>query len=211
MGARTRALDWSQTPVGPVESWPHSPTTAVSICLGSRQPICLWWGQQALTQFYNDGFISFLGSAKHPGALGQSAKECWSEIWQIISEMLEGVFATGEATWSEDFLYVLNRNLPREEGYFTFSYSPIRDDTGAVNGIFCACSETTVIDPFAGRAGSLVRVDAAGDPHCKVDPTSGARTYSSISVTHLRTARSVGICPYSRDEQNAKMSLFHSC
>ena len=136
MGARTRALDWSQTPVGPVESWPQSLKTAVSICLGSRHPICIWWDKQALTQFYNDGFISFLGAAKHPGALGQSAKECWSEIWHIIAEMLEGVFATGDATWSEDFLYVLNRNLPREEGYFTFSYSPIRDDCGAVNGIF---------------------------------------------------------------------------
>ena len=35
--------------------------------------------------------------------------------------MLETVFASGEATWSEDFLYVIDRNLPREEGYFTFS------------------------------------------------------------------------------------------
>ena len=142
MGARTRAFDWSQTPAGPVDAWPHSLKTAVSICLGSRHPMCLWWGKEALTQFYNDGFISFLGATKHPGALGQSAKECWSEIWHIISEMLAGVFSTGEATWSEDFLYVLNRHLPREEGYFTFSYSAIRDDTGAVNGIFCACSET---------------------------------------------------------------------
>jgi hypothetical protein len=57
--------------------------------------------------------------------------------------MLDEVFRTGEATWSEDFLYVLNRNLPREEGYFTFSYSPIRDDDGSVAGIFCACNETT--------------------------------------------------------------------
>lgn len=57
--------------------------------------------------------------------------------------MLEGVFATGDATWSEDFLYVIDRNLPREEGYFTFSYSPIRDDDGAIGGIFCACNETT--------------------------------------------------------------------
>jgi hypothetical protein len=31
--------------------------------------------------------------------------------------MLEGVFATGKPTWSEDLLVVLNRNLPREEGY----------------------------------------------------------------------------------------------
>jgi PAS domain-containing protein len=57
--------------------------------------------------------------------------------------MLEGVFATGKATWPEDLLLVLNRNLPREEGYFTFSYSPILDDAGTVGGIFCACYETT--------------------------------------------------------------------
>jgi signal transduction histidine kinase len=37
----------------------------------------------------------------------------------------------------------LNRNLPREEGYFTFSYSPIWDDSGNIGGIFCSCIETT--------------------------------------------------------------------
>src|SRR4030095_1308998 len=74
MGERTRAFDWSQTPVGPVSEWPQSLKTAVSICLGSRYPIVLWWGREALTQFYNDGFISFLGSAKHPVGLGPSAR-----------------------------------------------------------------------------------------------------------------------------------------
>jgi len=57
--------------------------------------------------------------------------------------MLEGVLATGEATWSEDLLLVMHRNLPRVEAYFTFSYSPIRDDTGEVGGVFCAVTETT--------------------------------------------------------------------
>jgi signal transduction histidine kinase len=57
--------------------------------------------------------------------------------------MLDGVFATGVATWSEDLLLVMDRNLPREETYFTFSYSPIRGDANKVDGIFCACYETT--------------------------------------------------------------------
>jgi hypothetical protein len=92
--------------------------------------------------FYNDAYIPILGVKKHPGWLGRSGRECWSEIWPVMGPMWEGVFATGEATWSEDFLYVLDRNLPLEEGYFTFSYSPIRDDAGKVGGIFCACNET---------------------------------------------------------------------
>ena len=60
-----------------------------------------------------------------------------------MGPMWEGVFATGKATWSEDFLYVIARQLPREEIYVTFSYSPIWDDSGAVGGIFCTCYETT--------------------------------------------------------------------
>jgi PAS domain S-box-containing protein len=143
MGERIRSFAWSKTVLGPIDAWPESLKTAVRICLGSRNPIVLWWGRSTLIQFYNDAFISFLGSKKHPAFLGRSGRECWSEIWETMGPMLQHVFATGNATWSEDFLYVLNRNLPREEGYFTFSYSPLWDDAGAINGIFCACYETT--------------------------------------------------------------------
>lgn len=143
MGERIRSFPWSKTVLGPIYAWPESLKTAVRICLGSRNPIVLWWGRSTLIQFYNDAFISFLGSKKHPAFLGRSGRECWSEIWETMGPMLEHVFNTSNATWSEDFLYVLNRNLPREEGYFTFSYSPLWDDAGAINGIFCACYETT--------------------------------------------------------------------
>jgi signal transduction histidine kinase/DNA-binding response OmpR family regulator len=143
MGQRIRSFDWSKTVLGPVDRWPEALKNAVRICIGSRNPIVIWWGRSALIQFYNDAYISFLGRKKHPVFLGGSARECWSEIWETVGPMLEHVFATGDATWSEDFLYVLNRNLPHEEGYFTFSYSPIWDDTGRVEGIFCACYETT--------------------------------------------------------------------
>ncbi|WP_201315720.1 ATP-binding protein [Dyella sp. EPa41] len=173
MGARTRAFDWSGTAVGPRDAWPQNLATAVSICLGSRHPIVIWWGKEHLTQFYNDAYISFLGDAKHPAALGQSARDCWHEIWPIIEPMLDGVFATGEATWSEDFLYVIDRQIRHEEGYFTFSYSPIRDAGGAIDGIFCACSETTgrVIGERRLRTlGELSRFDvqATAETACEV-------------------------------------------
>lgn len=143
MAVRARALDWSNTPVGEPATWPQSLKTAVSICIGSRYPIVVWWGHPAYTMFYNDGYVPILGVKKHPGWLGRSGRECWSEIWPIVGPMLDSVFATGEATWSEDLLLVMDRNIPREENYFTFSYSPIHDDADAVGGIFCACYETT--------------------------------------------------------------------
>jgi signal transduction histidine kinase len=143
MGERMRAFDWSSSPVGPVAQWPQSLKTAVSICIGSRYPIVLWWGNPEYTMFYNDGYIPILGVTKHPGWLGRSGRECWKEIWSTVGPMLDSVFQTGEATWSEDLLLVMDRNLRREENYFTFSYSPIRGDEDKIDGIFCACYETT--------------------------------------------------------------------
>lgn len=143
MGARMREFDWNTSPVGPAADWPQSLKTAVSICIGSRYPIVIWWGRPEYTMFYNDGYIPVLGVTKHPGWLGRSGRECWKEIWSTVGPMLESVFITGEATWSEDLLLVMERNIPREENYFTFSYSPIRDDDGNIGGIFCACYEST--------------------------------------------------------------------
>ena len=141
MGERTRALDWSLTSVGPINGWPQTLRTALGICLGCRHPMIIWWGA-AHTQFYNDAYIPLLG-AKHPPFLGRSAQECWSEVWPLIGPMLAAVYRTGRAASSEDLQLILHRHLPREETYFTFSCSPVRDDEGAVAGIFCACSETT--------------------------------------------------------------------
>ena len=160
MGWLTRSMDWSSMPVGPVDLWPESLKTSVAICLRSKFPIVIWWGPEHLTQFYNDAYISFLGKTKHPGALGQSARECWKELWHIIDPMLKGVFETGEATWSQDLPLMIDRVMPREEGYFTFSYSGIPQNDLTIGGIFCACVETT--DRVIGeRQLSLLRELAA--------------------------------------------------
>ena len=142
MGALMRSLDWSTTPLGSVENWPQSLRTAVSICLASHCPMLIWWGPE-LVMLYNDAYRPILGMTKHPKAMGQRGRECWPEIWDIIGPMLEGVLTKGEATRSENQLLLLDRNGYLEECYFTFSYSPIRDETSGVGGVFTAVTETT--------------------------------------------------------------------
>ena len=142
MAGLVRAKDWSKTPLGSIESWPQSLRTAVSLCLGSRHPIALWWGPERW-MFYNDGYRPMLGARKHPQFLGASGRECWAEIWDIVGPMMDQVIETGEATWSEDLFLLMLRHGYLEETYFTFSYSPIRDEAGKPNGIFCAVDETT--------------------------------------------------------------------
>ena len=141
MGALMRSMDWSKTALGPVESWPQSLRTSVSTCLNSRFPILLWWGP-AFIKLYNDAYRPMLGD-KHPRSMGQRGRDCWPEIWHIIGPMLEAVKARGEATWSENQLLPLERHGFPEECYFTFSYSPIRDETGGIGGVFSAVTETT--------------------------------------------------------------------
>ena len=142
MGELMRSIDWSQTPLGPTSQWPQSLRTSLSICLASRFPILIWWGAE-LVMLYNDAYRPILGASKHPGAMGQRGQECWPEIWDVIGPMLAGVYNEGKATWSNDQLLLLHRNGYTEECYFTFSYSPIRDETGGIGGVFTAVTETT--------------------------------------------------------------------
>jgi signal transduction histidine kinase len=142
MAGLIRGTDWSTSALGPFEAWPQSLRTAVSICLGSRHPIVLWWGPERW-MFYNDGYRPMLGNSKHPQFLGRPGQGCWAEIWDIIGPMMDQVIETGEATWSENLFLLMDRSGYLEETYYTFSYSPIRDETGRPSGIFNACSETT--------------------------------------------------------------------
>lgn len=140
-GRLIRSIDWSKTPVGPIEEWPQSLKTSLSICLGSKFPMFVWWGKE-LTVFYNDAYIPFTG-LKHPKFLGRTAREQWSEIWNDLEPLTNQVLNTAQATWAESMLLYMNRKGFLEETYFTFSYSPIRDESGNVGGIINPCQETT--------------------------------------------------------------------
>jgi PAS domain S-box-containing protein len=141
MGALMRSHDWSQTPLGEVETWPQSLKTAVQMILGSRYPMFVWWGE-SLTNFYNDAYIPVLGK-RHPHALGQPASQIWAEIWDTLGPQTEAVLHQGQATWNQELLLIMERNDYPEETYFTFSYSPIANDRGGIGGVFCACTEET--------------------------------------------------------------------
>jgi signal transduction histidine kinase len=141
MGELMRATDWSTTAAGPVSSWPQSLRTVVGIMLSTAHPIFIWWGRD-LVQLYNDAYRPILGSKKHPKALGQRGRECWTEIWDVIAPMIDSVFAGG-ATYIKDGLLALDRHDFLEECYFDYAYSPIRGERGEVAGIFVACNETS--------------------------------------------------------------------
>ncbi len=161
MGALMRAHDWAGSPLGRPDAWPQSLRSAVGILLPSRAQICLFWGPE-LAFLYNDPYRPVLG-LKHPWALGRPGREVWSEIWgDQLNPLLDQVVERGEAFGSGDHPFVIERYGFPEETYFDISYDPVRDESGAVGGVFCIVSETTGRVVGERRLRTLRQVSEAG-------------------------------------------------
>jgi signal transduction histidine kinase len=135
-----RSTDWSRTSMGPVESWPQSLRTAISMMLESRFAMVVAWGPE-FRFFYNDRYRPVLGG-KHPASLGTPAVEIFPEVWPMIGPEFERVWR-GESFAIDDWLLPLDRNGYLENCWFTVSYSPIRDESGGVGGLLAVVAETT--------------------------------------------------------------------
>jgi PAS domain S-box-containing protein len=135
-----RGHDWSTSPLGDPATWPQSLRSVIGLMLGSSHPMFVAWGPE-LAFLYNDGYAPIFG-AKHPRALGLPFREVWSEIWADIEPLVVEALA-GKATFRKDLHLVMERNGYPEDTWYSFSYSPVRDESGRVSGMFCACTETT--------------------------------------------------------------------
>ena len=137
-----RALDWSATPLGPVEQWPQALRTIVRVVVASGYPMAICWGPDYVL-LYNDAYRPIAGT-RHPWALGRSAREVYPEAWDFIGTMYESVMARGQTVnYLSDALVPLTRNNYLEEVYIAFSASPIWDDNGLVGGVLNSALETT--------------------------------------------------------------------
>jgi signal transduction histidine kinase len=171
MGALLRSTDWSNTPIGPAESWSQSLRMMVSLLLANRFPLLLWWGPQYIS-IYNDAYRPILGN-KHPRSIGQPVSECWAEIWHILKPLIDTPFTGGPATWMDDIPLEINRNGFVEETHFTIAYSPVPDDTAShgIGGVLATVHEITekivgerrlaVLRDLGSRAGEAKTADEA--------------------------------------------------
>jgi PAS domain S-box-containing protein len=140
MAALVQNHDWTVTALGAVKSWPQSLRTAVDIMLGSGHAMCIAWGRDR-TFLYNDAYIPMLGE-RHPDALGQTFEKVWPDVWNDIEPLVDQTFR-GETCTFKDLPLLMTRNGYPEETWWTFSYSPIRNEAGEVEGLLNVTLETT--------------------------------------------------------------------
>ena len=135
-----REKDWAATPLGPIEQWPQSLKTAAGMVVAQGIAQNLLWGPD-LIQIYNDAYRIIMGD-KHPAGIGMPVLWSWSEVADQIAPLFERVFQ-GETVYFEDLHLKINRRGFWEDAYFTFSYSPVRTESGEIGGVLANCYETT--------------------------------------------------------------------
>ncbi len=208
MARRVAALDWSRTPLGPRTAWPPHLRTAVDICLHTRVPLMIVWGREAI-QIYNDALAPLLGD-KHPEALGRSYADSFAEIWDYQGPKFRAALR-GESTYDEDQQVCFWRNGMLEEMYYTFSWSPITNADGDVDGVFHPATETTAYVVGARRLAALrglaagtvgprspehaCRLAATALREHRIDLPFALLYLADPSAAHSRLAATMGVGP----------------
>lgn len=187
MAQKIRNHDWASTSLGPLDGWPDVLKTTVALVLASHFPQSIVWGEDLIT-LYNDGFVPILGTK--PEALGRPFSDVWKEAWSEISGIADDAFA-GQATYIENFPLVIQRSVRPELAYFTFCYSPIRDQFGQVVGMLNTVTETTATVLMTQRLAVLDAIGSAvtetSDPREIMQATMGTLA-GYLKVTHCAYA-----------------------
>jgi len=142
------------------------------------------WGP-ALGFLYNDAYAEILGN-KHPNSLGARFQEIWPEIWSDISPIID-VALKGQSSYFEDLPLMIDRAGHHERAWFTFSYSPVLDDSGTVAGMHCSVVETTRV--VREKKLRQFQLDLANRLHASTSPDTVVSAAVEMLAQHLDASR----------------------
>ncbi|MDR0786744.1 MAG: response regulator [Gemmatimonadota bacterium] len=135
------SADWSRSPLGDPEGWPSNLRASVDLCAHTEVPVLIVWGPEQ-TVIYNSSFIPIAG-ARHPWALGASAREVMAEIWDVTEPLLEEVFRGGKATLSREVMLPVHRHPFTSEAHFILSLTPVWGESQEVAGVVIGLQDIT--------------------------------------------------------------------
>lgn len=141
LGTLIRTMDWSQTPIGPMENWPLTLKGYVSMILRLPTPAGIFWGPEQIL-IYNDAYSGIIG-ALHPRYLGLSYKDTGSNNYPVVYSWMQRVLEKQEIVKLHCSPICVTRKGYNEEAFFTFSFSPLMNDQEKTGGILQILSEVT--------------------------------------------------------------------
>lgn len=143
IGKLMSSHDWSTSPLGRPASWSPTLRATVAMMLPADVQIVVFWGEHYCA-LYNDAYAPTIGD-KHPQALGRPAEENWAELWDDLRPMLDKVRTKGKTVSAYKRPFYIERKGYPETAYFDISYSPVRNEAGAIEGVLCIVKDVTDI------------------------------------------------------------------
>ncbi|WP_174362877.1 PAS domain-containing protein [uncultured Caballeronia sp.] len=141
VGELMRSYRWEDTPHGTPQTWPQALRLTVGMCINSPLLSTVLWGPQ-LCMFYNDAYSASLAD-RHPAALGKPVAEVWDAAWDVVAPDFHQAMKDGTGFENSKVQLRFVRNGVLETTYWDFSATPIRDESGAIVGLYNVGIETT--------------------------------------------------------------------
>ncbi|WP_232491792.1 PAS domain-containing protein [Novosphingobium kaempferiae] len=139
-GREILRANWGNTSVGEIDGWSTPLKTFVSAVLACPTPMFLAWGEDLLS-FFNDAYRPILG-LRAESAVGTRFQELWRDIWADIGPLVSRTLAGESIEMIETRLDISRPGKPKES-WWTFSYSPVMNEDGAIGGLMCITREMT--------------------------------------------------------------------
>ena len=140
LGRAIAARDWSNSPLGTLETWPPHLRTATAIMLRSPLPMALLWGADGIL-LYNDLYAEIAGQS-HPAILGRRVRDAWPEAAAFNDAVVRTVLAGRTLTYSRQEM-TLYRNGSPEQLFFDLNYSPVPRPDGTPDGVVAVVVDVT--------------------------------------------------------------------
>ncbi|KAK6600138.1 Hybrid signal transduction histidine kinase K 1 [Botrytis cinerea] len=140
----TRSVDWSSTPLGPMNSWSPEFRQIVNMVIANPHPAAIFWGEE-LTVLYNQTYAENVAGQKHPRLMGTGARGPFAEIWEEVGEIFNECRRTGRGIAMTDQMLPLERQGFVEETFYSWSLTPIwkSGPSPELLGVYNAPFETT--------------------------------------------------------------------
>jgi hypothetical protein len=148
-----RNLDWSQSPIGPMASWPFSLRQMVLLLTEDPKPAVIYWGTEHIN-VYNEAYTHLIGQ-KHPVLQGQDPHIVLGQDWAKFDAILKEVQQTGKSHISDGQMLLYTRHGYLEETYYSRKFLPLLGKNGIVVASYTTLVEVTREVLAARRTASI--------------------------------------------------------
>lgn len=119
-----RETDWSQTKLGPLNTWSPTLRLFTGFVLADSRAACLWWGED-LVAVYNEHYVP-LACQAHPKLMGSTFQQGYPELWDGIRPVFEQCRTTAAGVnHSAAASLLVERKGWREEAFFNGNFVPV--------------------------------------------------------------------------------------